>query len=115
AFLDYDNDGFLDLYVARYANFTYESHRNCVQKGSPIYCSPREYRGTPDLLFHNNRDGTFADVSRSSGISSVTAKGLGVVGADLDADGLPEIYVANDTEPNFLFKNQANGTFEEIA
>ncbi|MSO22081.1 MAG: CRTAC1 family protein [Acidobacteria bacterium] len=115
AFFDYDKDGFLDLYVARYANFTYESHRNCVQKGRPVYCSPREYGGTPDLLFHNNRDGTFADVSRSSGISSVTAKGLGVVGADLDADGLPEIYVANDTEPNFLFKNRGNGTFEETA
>ena len=115
AFCDYDNDGFLDLYVARYANFTYENHRNCVQKGRPVYCSPREYGGTPDLLFHNNRDGTFADVSLPSGISSVTAKGLGVVGADLDGDGLPEIYVANDTEPNFLFKNRADGTFEETA
>ena len=117
AFFDYDRDGFLDLYVCRYLDFSFDKNRVCgpvAERGFRSYCSPEVYKGVSDLLFRNNRDGTFADVSSESGISAHVGKGLGVVGADLDEDGWPEIYVANDTDPNFLFRNRGDGTFQEI-
>ena len=113
---DYDNDGFLDLYVTRYTDFHYDRNRVCgpVEKGHRGYCNPKVYDGVSDLLFQNNRDGTFSDVSVASGISVLPAKGLGVVGADLDQDGRPDLYVANDTDPNYLFRNNGDGTFREM-
>ena len=116
AFFDYNNDGFLDLYVARYLDFSFDRNRVCgpVEKGYRAYCSPKVYEGVPDLLFRNNGDGTFTDVSGASGISAWSAKGLGVLGADLNQDGWTDIYVANDTDPNYLFRNNKDGTFQEI-
>ena len=116
AFFDYNNDGFLDLYVTRYTDFRYDRNRVCgpVEKGHRGYCSPKVYDGVSDLLFQNNGDGTFTDVSASSGVSVLPAKGLGVVGADLNQDGWADIYVANDTDPNYLFRNKGDGTFQEM-
>ena len=114
AFFDYDNDGFLDLYVCRYLDFDYRIHRDCLRQEHHVYCPPKEYEGIPDLLFQNNRNGTFTDVSTQSGIASPVGKGLGVMGVDLDEDGRLEIYVANDTNPNFLFVNNGDGTFKEV-
>lgn len=117
AFLDYNNDGYLDLYVTGYVDFSFEDNRVCgpvEQKGVRAYCSPKIYGGVADFLFRNNGDGTFKDVSAESGISSLTGKSLGVVTADLNQDGYPEIYVANDTDPNYLFRNNGDGTFREV-
>ncbi|MDA2925633.1 CRTAC1 family protein [Acidobacteria bacterium AH-259-G07] len=116
AFFDYNRDAFLDLYVCRYADFDFDDNRVCgpVERGFRIYCSPKIYEGIPDLLFRNNKDGTFTDVSSDTGISSFAAKGLGVVGADLNQDGWPDIYIANDTDPNYLFRNNGDETFQEI-
>ncbi|MCZ6815866.1 MAG: CRTAC1 family protein [Planctomycetota bacterium] len=114
SFVDYDGDGFLDIYVARYVK--YEPGIRCTDEvGRPDYCGPSSYRGVSDVLLHNNGDGSFADVSVSSGIGQVASRGLGVVCQDLDDDGRPDIYVANDGEPNFLWINMGDGTFKESA
>ncbi len=119
AFFDYDNDGYLDLYVAHYLDLDLENNRICRVPYSGgairIFCSPKIYAGVPDVLFHNNGDGTFIDVSSRSGIASLAGKSLGVVAADLNRDGWMDLYVANDTTRNFLFKNNGDGTFEEMA
>jgi len=116
AFLDYDRDGRLDLFVARYVNFDFDHNVTC---GDPVrriraYCHPDVYDGMTSLLYHNNGDGTFTDVSKSSGIAAHVGKGLGVVAADFDEDGWIDIFVANDSMRNFLFRNRGDGTFEEI-
>lgn len=113
-FFDYDLDGFLDIYITNYV--AYNPSRVCTDRaGRPEYCGPASFPGVPDVLFHNNGDGTFTDVSERSGIAGALSKGLGVVAADLNGDTYPDLYVANDGEPNFLWLNQQDGTFQNQA
>ena len=115
-FFDYDNDGRLDLFVTRYLIWTFENNRYCGEKkpGYRAYCHPDNFEGVSNILFHNNGDGTFTDVSSKSGIANSIGKGLGVAFADYDADGFTDVYVANDSVQSFLFHNNGNGTFEEV-
>jgi hypothetical protein len=115
AFLDFDRDGFLDLYVADYLDFTLKNNVRCEAAGVRTYCHPSEYNGVTGHLYRNNRDGTFKDVSVAAGISKKVGKGLGVVAADFNRDGWTDLYVANDSVANFLFLNQKNGSFKEVA
>jgi hypothetical protein len=109
---DYDNDGWLDLFVSNYVAWDPAHEPAC---GSPrFYCHPKEYAGLPNQLFHNNRDGTFTDVSERSGIARHIGKGMGVAFADFDGDGFTDVFVANDSVRHFLFRNQGDGTFREI-
>ena len=112
---DYDNDGRLDLFVCRFVDFSKEKNLPCTAYNKPGYCVPRLYKPMPSWLFHNNGDGTFTDVSQSSGISKYPGKAWGVVATDLNNDGRMDLFVANDTTANFLFMNRGNGKFEEIA
>jgi hypothetical protein len=115
AFGDIDNDGYVDLYVARYVDFSNDNKKVCMLfKDVRSYCHPNVYRSVPDILYRNNGDGTFSDVSRESGIGVVAGNGLGVVFGDYDNDGWTDIYVANDATPNFLFHNKGKGVFEEV-
>ena len=112
---DYDNDGWLDLFVTHYVAWEPASDVACSAEGKPFYCHPRVYRGLPNQLFHNNHDGTFTDVSRASGIAASIGKGMGVAFGDFNGDGLTDIFVANDSVPNFLFQNLGGGKFKEVA
>ncbi len=116
-FLDYDRDGDLDLYVARYLDYDIKDNPYCGYKkeGYRMYCDPRTFDGMPDLLYRNNGDGTFTDVSLAAGIANPAGKGLGVAFGDVDLDGYPDIYVANDGVRNFLYHNMGNGTFADVA
>ena len=116
AWLDYDRDGWLDLYVVRYLDYDIKSAPYCGYKreGYRMYCDPQQFDGLPDLLYHNNRDGTFSDVSRKAGIANPAGKGLGVVIGDVDLDGWPDIFVTNDGVRNFLFRNKGDGTFIDV-
>ena len=115
-FFDYDHDGRLDLFVAHYVDYRLDSNPYCGQNkdGYRMYCDPKIFDGTPDRLFHNNGDGTFTDVSQRAGIANPAGKGLGVTFCDVDCDGWPDIYVANDTVRNFLYRNKHDGTFEDV-
>jgi len=117
AFFDMDNDGDLDLYVTRYIDFTLENNKYCGQRkpGYRAYCHPDEYNGVPDLLFRNRGDGRFDDVSAAAGIANPIGKGLGVVVTDVNDDGWPDIYVANDKTINFLYLNKKDGTFQDAS
>ena len=122
AFLDYDNDGKLDLFVTNYVDFdinhlpTFGEGPTCQFKGIPVQCGPRGLPGAGDSLFHNNGDGTFTDVSKKAGVADSRGYyGLGVVGSDFDGDGWIDIFVANDSTPNFLYRNNGDGTFTDIA
>ncbi|MBI3650933.1 MAG: CRTAC1 family protein [Acidobacteria bacterium] len=116
AFFDYDKDGWLDLFVCNYVDFSLTNSPVCYAKTSAIdYCSPSAFRPLPDRLFHNQGDGTFEDVSVVSGISKEYGSGLGVVTDDFNDDGWPDIYVANDGNPNQLWINQQNGKFTNQA
>ena len=113
---DYDNDGRLDLFVARFADFTKELNKPCGihEDGLRHYCIPKAYAPMASWLFHNNGDGTFTDVSKESGIASHLGKAWGVVATDINNDGRMDLFVSNDTVPNFLYVNHGNGKFEEI-
>ncbi len=114
AFFDYDRDGFLDLYVTNYVRM--DRSVKCFDAGGrPEYCGPDSYPGVADCLYRNNGDGTFTDVSASSGIGARVKRGLGVVAADFSGDGWIDIYVANDGEENLLWINQQDGRFREEA
>jgi hypothetical protein len=107
AFADYDGDGYLDLYVVNYVNFAFDHHILCGPPDLRTYCHPDVYNGVPDILYHNNGDGTFTDVTRQAGVlndDKDESKGLGVVWTDYDNDGDPDIYVANDSTRNFLYR-----------
>ena len=114
-FFDYDNDGKLDLFVTRYVNWTFKTNRYCGEKqaGYRAYCHPDNYDGVTNILYHNNGDGTFTDVSEKAGIANPKGKGLGVSFADYDGDGFTDIFVANDSVQCFLYHNNGNGTFTE--
>jgi enediyne biosynthesis protein E4 len=115
AFGDIDNDGYVDLYVTNYVDFGVNNNKYCVYSGDTrVYCHPNVYNGVPDILYRNNGDGTFTDVSRAAGIYRPDGKGLGVVFGDYDGDGWIDIFVANDSTPNFLFHNRGKGVFEEV-
>jgi hypothetical protein len=110
---DYDNDGFLDLIVINYLDWSPATDVVCMGRGVSAYCSPTNYAGSTNLLFHNNGDGTFTDVSERSGIGGHIGKGMGVAFADYDGDGFIDVFVCNDTLRNFLFHNNGDGTFTE--
>lgn len=116
-FFDYDNDGKLDLFVTRYIDWTFKTNRYCGEKppnGVRSYCHPDNYDGATNILYHNNGDGTFTDVSQKAGIANPHGKGLGVSFADYDGDGFTDVFVANDSVQCFLYHNNGNGTFTEI-
>ncbi len=112
--LDYDNDGHLDLFAANYLTWDPRSEPRCGTPEHGLYCHPDNYRGLPNQLFRNNGDGTFTDVTEASGIGEHIGKGMGAAMADFDGDGFPDIYVANDSMRAFLFRNTGKGRFEEI-
>jgi enediyne biosynthesis protein E4 len=114
AWIDYDNDGLLDLFVANYLDWSPQNSRVCGPPGKRISCHPSLYRGEPNILYHNNGDGTFTDVSAATGIAESIGKGMGVAIADYDDDGWTDIFVANDNERNFLFKNRHGQGFDEV-
>jgi hypothetical protein len=113
---DYDRDGWLDLFVVNYCQWGLDKDPYCSisRSGARCYCHPSEFKGLPNMLFHNNHDGTFTNVSIPSGIANSVGKGMGVAFADYDNDGYPDVFVANDTTRNFLFHNNGNGTFSEV-
>src|SRR5437667_4876345 len=121
AFVDYDNDGKLDLFVSNYVDFDvnhlpeFGKGRTCQFKGIPVQCGPRGRPGAGDSLYHNEGDGTFTDVSKKAGVSDPDGYyGLGVIAGDFDEDGYVDIFVANDSTPNFLYHNNGDGTFKDI-
>ena len=111
---DYDNDGHLDLFVVNYLKWSSALDPLCLEKGIRAYCSPNNFEGLPNLLFHNNGDGTFTDVSEPSGIFSHIGKGMSVAFADYDNDGFMDVFVSNDSFRNFLFHNHGDGKFSEV-
>lgn len=115
AWLDYDNDGFLDLFVSNYCDWSPETELVCggIGSGARTYCHPDSYRGQPPQLYRNRRDGTFVDVSSRAGVGDVIGKGMGLAVADFDGDGNQDVFVANDNSRNFLFRNRGNGSFRE--
>jgi hypothetical protein len=116
SFVDVDQDGWLDLLVVNYLDYSPERDKLCLsERGEPDYCHPLHYPPLPSRLFRNRRDGTFEDISASSGIAARASNGLGVVASDLDADGRVDLFVANDTMANHLWLNRGDGTFAEEA
>jgi hypothetical protein len=114
-FFDYDRDGKLDLIVANYVTWTIDKDLFCTLDGkTKSYCTPESYKGESPTLFHNRGDGTFEDVTRKAGLFDPSSKALGVALIDHDGDGWPDFVLANDTQPNKLYRNNRNGTFSEI-
>ncbi len=111
---DADNDGFLDLVVTNYVAWNAATERPCATPETRLYCHPSSYAGRPNQIFRNNHDGTFSDVSEKSGIGAAIGKGMGIAFADFDGDGLMDIFIANDTMPNFLFHNLGGFRFREV-
>jgi enediyne biosynthesis protein E4 len=116
AFGDYDNDSLPDLYVVNYVDFSLANNVYCgdLKPGYRTYCHPKTFNGVPDVLYHNEGGGRFRDVTKQAGVYDPGGKGLGVVWGDFDSDGWQDLYVANDSTPNFLYHNNGNGTFVEI-
>ncbi|HZM97133.1 MAG TPA: CRTAC1 family protein [Vicinamibacterales bacterium] len=119
SFADYDHDGYLDLYVANYVTFDERTipargtTANCRFMATDVFCGPKRLTGDLDVLYHNNGDGTFSDATARTGVKDPGYYGFGVVFTDLTDDGWPDIYVANDSVPNLLYRNRGNGTFVE--
>ena len=118
-FFDYDRDSYLDLYVVNYLHYSLDvSYRPCGVHGIRTHCHPKNFDGAPDRLYRNNGNGTFTDVTQAAGFGDISGphsgKGLGVVAADFNNDGQPDLYVANDDTPNYLFYNNGDGTFSEM-
>ena len=114
AWLDYDRDGKVDLFVANYVQWTAKGDLRCSLDGATkSYCTPESYKGTSCKLYHNLGNGKFEDVSQKAGVGDPTSKSLGVTVFDYNSDGWPDIFVANDTQPNKLYRNNKNGTFTE--
>ncbi|HXA07298.1 MAG TPA: CRTAC1 family protein [Bryobacteraceae bacterium] len=111
---DADNDGWLDLFVSTYVAWDPKTEKPCGPPENRYYCHPDDYAGRPHQLFRNNRDGTFTDVSQSSGIAGSIGRGMGVAFADFNRDGLTDVFVANDSVRNFLFQNLGNFRFKEV-
>ena len=121
AFADYDGDGWLDLFVANYVNVRLDAlpefgkGKFCEFRGTPVQCGPRGLAGSGDSLYRNKRNGTFEDVSMTAGVADPHERfGMGAVWSDFDGDGRPDLFVANDAGPNFLYKNNGNGTFTDV-
>ena len=118
AWADYDKDGFVDIFVARYVHVdlaNVAAFGSCKFRGIVVQCGPWGMIGETDLLYHNRGDGTFEEVSQKAGVHDSNAYyGLGVVWGDYDNDGWPDLYVANDTGPNYLYHNNHNGTFTDV-
>jgi hypothetical protein len=122
AFGDYDRDGFIDLFVARYVSVDinrlpeFGRDQFCRYRGIHVQCGPAGLPGEGDLLYRNRGDGTFEELGERAGVAdSAKAYGLGAIWADFDDDGWPDLYVANDTNPNYLYRNRADGTFEDVS
>jgi len=116
AWVDYDKDGKLDLVVGNYVQWSPETDLYCTMDGkSKSYCTPESYKGTSVRLWHNNGNGTFSDATQKAGLGEPTSKTLGVAVLDYDNDGWPDLLFSNDTQPNKLYHNNANGTFTEKA
>jgi hypothetical protein len=112
---DYDKDGKLDLYVANYVEWSPEKDLYCTLDGKvKSYCTPESYKGQSGTLYHNRGNGTFEDVTRKAGLYDPSAKGLGVATLDYNGDGWPDLFVANDTQPNKLYRNKGDGTFADV-
>ncbi|SPE34727.1 ASPIC/UnbV domain protein [Candidatus Sulfopaludibacter sp. SbA6] len=114
AWFDYDNDGLLDLVLSNYTLWTPEEDRRCTVRDVESYCHPQMYTAVPHRLYHNLGNGKFEDVTERSGIGKAPGKGMGIAIADFNNDGWMDVFIANDTERNFLFLNQGNGTFKEV-
>lgn len=114
AFVDYDQDGDLDLYVANYMEFDVRHNIACRQGRVRAYCGPTAYPGQSGVLYRNDGDGAFTDVTKQAGLFNTSGRQLGAVFGDYDNDGDPDLFVANDKTPNFLYQNNGNGTFTEI-
>jgi len=115
AFLDFNKDGLLDLFVVNYLSWSRDKEPRCEVQGMLDYCHPRYYGELPNRLYLNKGDGTFQDISAQSGIRAHSGKGMGAAVADFDRDGLPDVFVTNDKLFNFLFHNKGSGKFEEVA
>ena len=114
SFLDYDRDGWLDLFITRYLAWDFDNNPFCGPKTMRAYCHPKNFALVSHLLYHNNGDGTFTDVSKQSGIADYPGYGLGVAFNDYDRDGWPDVLAANDKVPEQLFHNLGDGSFEEV-
>ncbi len=122
AFADYDLDGFADLMVSRYVEFDlthlpqFGIGATCRFRGIPVQCGPRGMKGLGDSLYHNNGDGTFTDVSKATGVNDAAGYyGLGVIWSDFNDDGRPDLFVADDSTPNYLYRNDGNGRFTDVS
>ncbi|HTT65793.1 MAG TPA: CRTAC1 family protein [Bryobacteraceae bacterium] len=113
AWFDYDNDGLLDLIVDNYTFWTPQTDLRCAMGSKEYYCDPRRYKSVPPRLYHNLGHGKFEDVTEKSGLAKSPGKGMGISIADFNNDGWLDVFISNDTEPNSLFINKGNGTFEE--
>jgi len=112
---DYNNDGLLDLLVINYLDYNIPDCKLCSLDGVRTYCAPGNFKGTANILYRNNGDGTFTDVSASSHIGQYIGKGMGLAFADYDKDGFTDVFISNDTWPNFLLHNNGDGTFKDVA
>ncbi len=113
AWLDYDRDGLLDLFVANYAEFSFNDKHRCDFAGRPVYCSQTDYKGRPPKLYHNDGAGKFRDVTRQASLFDQVGRALGVIAIDVNADGWVDLFVARDASPNLLLMNQKNGAFRD--